>query len=389
MNQPSYSTGRDQLINIFHIITSLNDGGAEAVLFRLITHDTKNQHMVVSLTTEGKYGPALRDRGVPVVALEMPRGRLTWSGVRKLWFTLRQARPDVVQTWMYHADLVGGIVARAAGIPVVWGIHNTTLEPGRSSRRTIWVARVCAWLSRWVPNRIVVCSQAAQAVHATLGYNAARMVVIANGFDLDCFRPDGEARDRLRVEWGVSDDAPLLGMVARWDPYKDHANFIEALGLLAAQGQRFMAILVGTGMTPENLELMQRIFKAGLTERVRLLGARTDVPAVMSALDVHVLSSSAESFGNVRAEAMACGTPCVTTEVGDAAQIVGDTGWVVPPGNPQALAEALEAAFRAWRDRSVWRVRQERCRQRIANKFGIDTMVARYRSVWESSRRCV
>lgn len=374
-------------MKVLHIITGLADGGAEAVLFRLITHDTKNQHAVVSLTTEGKYGPALRDRGVPVVALEMPRGRLTWRGVQTLWFTFRQARPDVVQTWMYHADLVGGIAARAAGIPVVWGIHNTTLEPGRSSRATIWVARVCAWLSRWVPNRIVVCAQAAQAVHAALGYDAARMVVIPNGYDLSRFAPDLRLRQGLRAQWGVPDDLALLGMVARWDPYKDHANLIEALALLRRRGHVFRAVLVGTGVDEHNATLMRRIADVGLSDWVQPLGPRTDVPAVMNALDVHVLSSSAEAFPNVLAEAMACGTPGVTTDVGDAALIAGDTGWVAPPRNPQALADALEAALAAWRDRSAWWVRQERCRQHIANEFGIDTMVARYRTVWEAVRR--
>jgi glycosyltransferase involved in cell wall biosynthesis len=343
---------------------------------------------VVSLTDEGKYGPLLRAAGVEVTTLDMPRGRVTPRGLWRLWRTVRAVRPAVVQTWMYHADLLGGLVATLAGVPVVWGIHNTTLEPGRSSRTTIAVARMCGWLSRRVPRRIVACSHVVVTVHAALGYDAERMVVIANGFDLGCFRPDGEARQRLRAEWGVSDDVPLLGMVARWDPYKDHANFIEALGLLAAQGQRFMAMLVGTGMTPENRELMQHIAKTGLTERARLLGARTDVPAVMAALDVHVLSSSAESFGNVRAEAMACGTPCVTTDVGDAAQIVGDTGWVVAPRNPQALAEALAQALKYWKNRAAWTARQQRCRERIAKNYNIEAMVQRYREVWaEASRR--
>jgi len=374
-------------MKVLHIITGLADGGAEAVLFRLITHDTKNQHAVVSLTSEGKYGPALRDRGVPVVALEMPRRRLTWRGVQTLWFTLRQARPDVVQTWMYHADLVGGTAARAAGIPVVWGIRNTTLEPGRSSRATIWVARVCAWLSRWVPNRIVVCAQAAQAVHAALGYDAARMVVIPNGYDLSCFVPDLRSRRSLRAQWGVPDDLALLGMVARWDPQKDHVNLIEALALLRRRGHAFRAMLVGTGVDEHNTTLMRRIADVGLSDWVQPLGPRTDVPAVMNALDVHVLSSAyGEAFPNVLAEAMACGTPCVTTDVGDAALIVGDTGWVAPPRNPQALAEVLAQALAAQDDRAVWATRQQRCRERIAKNYSIEAMVQQYREVWHEVR---
>ena len=375
-------------MKVLHIITGLNDGGAEAVLFRLVTHDTQNQHTVVSLTGTGKYGPMLRERGIEVVPLDMPRGRLTLRGLHRLWRTLRRQRPDVVQTWMYHADLVGGIAARMAGIPVVWGIRNTTLEPGQSSRATIWVARACARLSRHVPVRIVACAQAAQAVHAELGYDAKRMVVIPNGYDLARFVPNMAARQRLRTEWGVADDIPLIGMVARFDPYKDHANLIEALALLAARGLHFQVVLLGTGITPDNAELSQRIASAGLAQRVRLLGARPDVPAIMVALDVHALSSSAEAFPNVLAEAMACGTPCVTTDVGDAAVIVGDTGWLVPPSHPKALADALEAALKAWQDRAAWQARQQACRDRIAREFAIGTMVERYRTVWAEALAC-
>ena len=123
-------------MKVLHVITGLNDGGAEAVLHRLIKHDPHDEHLVVSLTGEGKYGPVLRQSGVPVTALEMPRGRVTWQGLSGLWRVLRAQRPDVVQTWMYHADLLGGVCARVQGLPVVWGIRNTTLVPGESRRST-------------------------------------------------------------------------------------------------------------------------------------------------------------------------------------------------------------------------------------------------------------
>ncbi|TSE18223.1 putative glycosyltransferase EpsF [Tepidimonas alkaliphilus] len=373
-------------MKVLHVITGLGDGGAEAVLHRLITHDPHDEHQVVSLTGLGKYGPLLAERGVAVTALHMPRGRLTWVGLRGLWRAVRQARPHVIQTWMYHADLLGGVAGRLAGAPVVWGVRNTTLEPGRSSRGTIVVARLCGWLSRRVPQRIVACAQAAVQVHAALGYDRARMVVIPNGYDLARFRPDTEARARLRCEWGVPDDVPLLGMVARFDPQKDHPNLIAALGRLRQAGHGFRVVLVGTGVDAGNAALAQAVSSAGLQEEVRLLGPRADIPAVMNALDVHVLSSAyGEAFPNVLAEAMACGTPCVTTDVGDAAQIVGETGWVAPPRDAAALAGALEHALHAWRDAPGWRARQQVCRQRIEQRYSIEAMVQRYRSVWEEA----
>lgn len=371
-------------MNILHLITGLSDGGAEAVLYRLCTHDAENRHVVVSMMDEGKYGPLLRAAGVAVHCLGMPRGRVTVRGLWRLWRLLRAERPTVVQTWMYHADLVGGVLARLAGVRAVcWGIHHSNLEPGKSRRATIWVARLDARLSRWVPAAIVCCAAQARDVHVRLGYAAEKFVIIPNGYDVGRFRPDAAARARLRAEWGVPDGVPLLGMVARFDPQKDHANLLAACARLQASGADFAAVLVGTGCDAGNAALVQQLAAAGLTQRVRLLGRRDDVPAVMAALDVHVLSSLGEAFPNVLAEAMACGTPCVTTDVGDAAQIVGETGWVVPPRDAAALAEGIAAALKEWRERpDEWAARRCAARERIVETFGLDRMVQAYRRVW-------
>lgn len=374
-------------LRVMHVITGLSDGGAEGVLYRLVASDRADEHRVVSLTSEGKYGTKLRAAGVSVTTLDMPRGRVTLRGLRRLWRGLGASRPDVVQTWMYHADLLGGVAARFAGAPVAWGIRDTTLDTASSRRSTIWVAKACSRLSRWVPARIVCCAEAARKVHVALGYDAGRMVVIPNGYDLTRFAPDSDSRARLRREWGVDDDCPLLGMVARFDPQKDHANLIAALGQLRTAGTEFRAVLVGTGMDAGNPTLAAWIAKAGLAKCVRLLGPRTDIPAVMNALDVNVLSSAAEAFPNVLAEAMACGTPCVTTDVGDAARIVGDTGWVAPPQNAGALAAGIAQALAARQQAESWRARQQRARQRISEEFGMDKMVQRYRDVWAQVAR--
>lgn len=369
---------------VVHVITGLGDGGAEAVLYRLVTHDPENAHHVVSLTGEGKYGPLLRQAHVAVTTLDLPRGRVTWRGLRGLWQVLRTQRPDVVQTWMYHADLVGGIMGRLAGVPVVWGVHNLALDQGITPRSTIAVVRLCALLSHRAPARIVACSEAAMSAHKEFGYKEPGFVVIPNGVDLDVFSPNVASRYRLRTQWGVSDKVPIVGMVARFDPYKHHTNLIEALHLVSLRGCVFRAVLVGSQVDQENVHLTQLVTALGLTDKVRLLGPTNDVPSVMNAIDVHVLSSSAESFGNVLIEAMACGTPCVTTHVGDAALIVGDTGWVVPPRDPLALAASIQNALQAWQDRDQWAKRQTACRARIVKNFSIDAMVRRYREVWRA-----
>jgi glycosyltransferase involved in cell wall biosynthesis len=373
-------------MHIIHIITGLNDGGAEAVLHRLCTHDSANQHAVVSLMDQGKYGPLLRAAGISVHCLDMPRRRITLRGVWRLWRLLRRQQPDVVQTWMYHADLIGGLLGRLAGVStIVWGVHHTTLEAGKSSRSTILIAKLLGHLSRMVPQRIAVCAHKAFEVHGALGYDTARMRVIPNGYDLSAFAPDEGARRLLRLELGIGEQVPLLGMVGRFDPQKDHANLLVALASLREQGRDFVCVLVGTRIEASNSELMAEICALGLEEHVRLLGRRNDIPAVMNSLDLHILSSAfGEAFPNVLAESMACGTPCVTTDVGDAALIVGDTGWVVPPSNSKALAEAIDAAISAGAT-PEWETRREGARRRIEEHFGIERMVAAYGAVWRET----
>ena len=371
-------------MTITHIITGLNDGGAEGVLYRLCTHDTENRHVVISLMDEGKYGPRLIASGVDVHCLNMPRGRVTISGLFNLYRLLRQIRPDVVQTWMYHADLLGGVVARLAGIKAIcWGIRHSNLEPGKSARSTIIIARLCAILSRCIPRSIVSCSAQAAEVHQRLGYVKEKFTVIANGYNLEEFSPRPEDGARLRPEWGIGGDVPLLGVVARFDAQKDHQNLLQALARLKETGQVFRCVLIGTGMEHGNQEMQNLIAQTGLENHVMLLGRRNDIPVVMNALDVHILSSSfGEAFPNVIAEAMACGTPCVATEVGDAALIVGDTGWIVPPSDPDALFQAISKGVAEMQNKGAWAKRKTACRTQVVTHFSIEKMVESFHAVW-------
>lgn len=373
-------------LNVLHVITGLTEGGAESSLYQLCQNDRYNVHRVVCLMDAGQYGLRFEEAGIEVVYLNMPRGRVTFAGLSRLWRTIRTLRPDVVQTWMYHANLVGGVVARLAGVKAIcWGIHHSNLIPGGTERSTIWVAKVCGTLSRVVPSRIVSCSQHAVEVHRKLRYVAAKFVVVPNGYNLALLTPDAEARTRVRDEWGVDADMPLFGMVARFDPQKDHANLIAALARLKDHGWDFRCALVGGGMNADNNVLIRLLEDQGVRDQVLLIGVRSDIPAVMNALDVHVLSSFGEAFPNVLSEAMACGTPCVSTDVGDAALIVGDTGWIVPPKDPQALAEHLALALGEHADAPMWQVRQKRAHQRVVDSFSVQRMIDGYSASWHQA----
>lgn len=367
-----------------HIITGLNDGGAEGALYRLCQHDHLHQHIVVSLMDLGKYGPLLVAAGLEVHCLHMPQGKVTLGGLGRLWHLLRKHRPNVVQTWLYHADLIGGIIARLAGIRnIAWGIRHSNLTPGTVKRSTIWIAKLSAALSAWVPSHIVCCSQQAVEAHKRIGYVIDKFRLVPNGYDLTKLAPNPNAGQQLRIALGLSTDLVLIGMVARFDAQKDHANLLAALRILKQKGQAFHCLLVGTGMDANNATLNGWLQKNDLNDRVTLLGRRSDIDAIMNALDIHLLSSLGEAFPNVLAEAMACGTPCVTTDVGDAAYIVGDTGWVVPPQNSQALAQGIQSALDEIGDTKAWQLRQQAARQRIENNFTIERVVRMYDAVWQ------
>jgi glycosyltransferase involved in cell wall biosynthesis len=375
-------------MKVLHIITDFDDGGAQAVLYRFVTADKKNAHHVISLMNIGSYGNRLIAIGIPVYSLNMPGAKLTISGLIELHRLIRQIDPDAIQTWMYHSDLIGSVIARLAGKKiVVWGIHNTNLDPAQTPYTTRLAVRACALLSGSIPQKIISCSQEGIKVHTEIGYQLQKMVVVPNGYDVSEFSPQPDARSQLRREWNIAENTTLFGMVARWDPQKDHPNLLAALAHLKTQAVLpWHCVLIGSEVDATNQELVALLKQHDLKDYVSLLGIRNDIPAVMNALDLHVLSSSfGEAFPNVVSEAMACGTPCVVTLVGDAALIVGDTGWAVPARDPALFAAAMLAAVNEKSDLTVWAARQAICRERIQSNFNLEMMVEKYNTVWNDS----
>lgn len=370
---------------IVFIITNLATGGAETMLLKLLQHIDRNrfQPTVISMMGQGEIGPRIAALGVPVLTLGMRReGAPSPLAVLRLVRLIRRTQPDVVHTWMYHADLLGGLAARLSGQRrVIWCIRHSNLSKTENKRSTLWVVKLCAWLSAWVPAQIISCSARARDIHAVVGYKADKLHVIPNGFELDRFSPDPAARASVRAELGLAADVPLVGLVARYDPQKNHAGFVQAAALVAAQLPQVHFLLAGKDVDPGNRVLMSEMAHHGLQGRMHLLGRRDDVARLMAALDVLASSSHGEAFPNVLGEAMACGVPCVVTDVGDSADIVGSTGRVVPAGDMAGLARGLVAVLQM--PAAERAALGEQARARVAAHYEIGHVAGLYQAFYE------
>jgi glycosyltransferase involved in cell wall biosynthesis len=336
---------------------------------------------VISLTDVGTLAGKIRVAGVPVRALGMKRGMPNPFPVLRLQQWIRKSKPQVVQTWMYHANLVGGLATRLAGeIPVVWGIHQANLDPQLNKLLTIWTAKGCARISPLLPSCVLFVSRASLLLHTKLGYAARRMEVIPNGFDLHEFRPDSTARLSLRRELGIAEDALLIGMAAHFRPEKDHRNFIQAAARVHAIIPEVHFVLCGLGVTRDNQQLVKWIADAGIQSRCHLLGQRRDIPRLFAAMDIATSPSLSEAFPLSVGEAMACGTPCVVTNVGDSALIVGATGRVVAPGNSDDLAEAWRELIES--GPGMRRYLGMAARYRVQQHFALSVTVERYQAIY-------
>jgi glycosyltransferase involved in cell wall biosynthesis len=369
---------------IIHIITSLNQGGAENALYKLVTFHNKDiEHVVISLMDNGFYGQLISNEGIRVETLQMPKGRIKISSLFKLYKLIKLYKPDIIQTWMYHADLIGGIIAKIAGHKnIFWGIHNFNLDINVNSKSTVIAAKFCAYLSNIIPNKIITCSSNAINSHVSIGYTRNKFVIIPLGYDVNKLFFDPSESNVLKSTWNCKQGEIIIGCVARWDQQKDHLNLFKALSILNNYSIPVKCILVGSGMTKDNNKLLNLISITSVDHIVKLVGPISNINPVFSTFDIHVLSSLGEAFPNVVAESMCCKVPCVVTNVGDASYIVGNTGWVVPPSNPELLATSIYEAITEFKDKEKWSNRKEICRNRIIQNFTIEKMYDKYLEIW-------
>lgn len=371
------------MIRIVHIITGLSADGAQTMLFRIISCMDRErfENIVISLSDEGIIGSRIKAGGFRLFCIGMRSFFQSPQVLWKLAAIIRKIKPDIIQGWMYHGNIAALAAAALSGsIPVVWNIrgsHYILRNEKSGTAAVIWLSAKLSGL----PVRIINNSNNSAAGHDKyLGYNSKNTVIIPNGFDTERFIPSDDARKEIRAQLGIPPDSLIIGLIGRFHPVKDHAGFIKAAALFAHKVPGVFFLMAGQGVTPQNGELKRFISESGFEERFILLGERNDVEKLNASLDIAVNSSLGEGFPNAIGEAMSCGVPCVVTEVGDSAHIVGDTGISVPARSPGELSEAMIKICRL--EATERRVLGYSARERIMRNFSLSEVVRRYEALY-------
>ena len=380
-------TSRVKPIRVLHIINDLSVGGAEMMLFKLLNGRDQRAYApaVISLGRRSNLDERVENLSVPVHNIGMSPSKLpTPAQLSRLLKVIRTVNHDLIHAWMYHSSLAAELCLMLTRhrIPVVWSLHSCNDDLSLEKRMTAFIIRACRRLSTR-PSKIIYVSEPSRRRHETMGYASTNSVVIHNGFDTTRFAPSLEARASVRAELGVKDDQLLIGLIGRFHPMKDHITFLAAAHRLSTEYQAAHFLLVGREVNSENQVLGDLITRFGLERRTHLLGERADIARLIAAADISSLSSSyGESFPLVVGEAMASGVPCVVTDVGDSAKIVGPTGIVVPPRDPEALAKAWSELLYVGADGRAQL--GEAARERIRENFLIASVIAQYENLYRS-----
>ena len=371
-------------MKILFLIQSLEIGGVVRQLSILTDHLASRGHdisVVALYTTDQNWKLIWKLESIDIrsLLLNKPTGVLA-AGIELIKATLelrsllKRENIQILYGYLGHtARFIAWLATR--GMPntkLIWGTRtsgdNTDLYP--RNWKVSFLFNLCKWGSASVP-LMISNSEAGYAYRKAKGYGCQKHLVITNGFDVEKFKPDPQARVRMRSELGALENEKLIGRVGRLDPMKGYPDFLEAAALLAKERKDVRFVIAGDGPDTYRRQLQLLSQELGLTERLIWAGVREDMPAVYNALDIACSSSSyGEGFPNTIGEAMACGIPCVVTDVGDSAKIVGDEGIIVPPGDPLKLADGLKTMLLKLHD-----IKPQLLRERIMSRFSIENMV--------------
>lgn len=370
-------------ITVMHIITGLGLGGAERMLSNVVLAMDPNKYcnIVVSLKDLGHWGPILQERDIQVYQLNMCPNIYTLGKLFSLYRIIRKHRPDFIQGWMYHANIIASLIGRAAGVKnIYWNIRCSMMDLSKYRITTTIVFKIGALLAK-SPTKIINNSRSSIQQHIENGYNSTEWNYIPNGFDLQKFKPCENLYKNFRSAHNLADDAILIGIVARFDAMKDHVSFLQAAAILAKENPRVYFVCAGDNVNCKNEKINNIVLANTLESRVLLLGQVTNVHELLPALDYLTQTSIGEGFPNVVAEAMSCGVECIVTDVGESLEIIGPTGFQIPLRDPIKLAATWRAVL--LRDSNTIPQKRIEVRQRIESNFSINRIAAIYSAQYD------
>ena len=375
-------------MKLLFIITGLSTGGAEMMLYKLLDRINREQFdpFVISLTYEGEsqISQRISDLDIPIYLLNINSKQEILQAIWRLINLVRKIQPDIIQGWMYHANLAAQFASLLTfqSVPTVWNIRHSVYSLKYEKSTTATIIKLLAKMSSF-PKNIIYVSHISAKQHEKLGYQDSKSVVIPNGFDTEVFTPSINARNGLRRELGLTENAIVIGLIARYHPMKDHDNFLSAATLLLKKFPDIHFVLVGTGVKKENSGIVSLLSDFKLTDdpHFHFLGERQDISKITAGFDIASLVSAwGEGFPNVVGEAMSCGVPCVVTDVGDSAWIVGETGKVVPPKDTEKLAQVWQEMIELGQEKRSQL--GTLARQRIIENFSLDAIVEQYEELY-------
>jgi len=370
------------LITILYIITDLNIGGAENLLFRLLSKLDKDKYnpVVISIASKGKIGKKIEKEGIKVFSLNINSFISLFPGILKLFYRIRIINPRIIHTFLVHSALLSLIAKMKYSSTIIWNIFSSDLSYKSNNYLTVIVIKICALLSKFVPDKIILDSKSSYKAHKKAGYNDKIMKVIYNGIDTKIFYFNDKVRKTYRNKFFPNNNELVIGLIARYHPVKGHDVFIKAAGLLSQQINNVKFLLNGRGVNEENIELMKLINNQNIKNICHFSNEDLDILEFLSACDILVSSSYYESFPMMICEAMSSRIPCVVTNVGDCAKIVADTGIIVDKGDSIAIAKSLVKLINMNKESRLQL--GKRARLRIKSLFSEKLMIKNYSNTY-------
>ncbi len=375
-------------MKVLHIISGLKSGGAEGVLYRLILNDNKNEHYVISLTNEGFYGHLLKKKKIYVNCLNLKKNFNFIFQFLKLIFLIKKINPDVVQCWMYHGDVFGGLAAKAIGKKkIFWNLRNSDLDIQWSNKSTIFLAKLSSYLSYIIPYKIISCSNKSTIVHTNIGYCSKKILLIENGFDKVKFKYSLNLEKYWKSKIKIKSRNIVFGFAGRWSDQKDFQTLFKAFSFFTKKIKKphnLKLLLIGKNINKKNKNLLKEINKYGLYNYLILIDETNFINEILNVIDIGIFASKGnEGFPNVIAEKMLTSIPCIVADVGDSRRIVGKSGWVYKKRNWIDLKKKINQVYTNFiLSKLDWVAKKNFSRKKIINSYPLKSMVKKYNQAW-------